>query len=340
MHGIRTTRKLNKTVQKKSKLALSFDLGFQDLYTPEGLSKIDDIFIQYVQKANAELCDKIVSFRKQTVEDEEVDLLGSMFQGEESELLLKIAIILEKFICQLFGVEEDIRSRKDADDIYNTLYKCNKLFIQKQVAHIPLEADTNPARSEEIAQILGGFGLECGWFQNNNATTIDCKKILEFELKFAKAVELSEKYQAGSKIRYALIAYAHWALYHDDGIAIHSSGLLFKIPEKIDYNNLLPRLINDDADQSSILHYREQEWTNRYNFKLNDNTRNLPKSLKEIHYCLYCHNRSKDSCSKGMKVATGEYSANAPRKRPNGVRLALTITMRFIDNAPCEFPFS
>ncbi len=331
-------------MEPKIKLTLRFGLEFQDLYSRNGLKKIDDCFLEDIQSHDIELYNQIIDLRQKIQKHQVVNVFADMLPGEESEFLLRMAKILDRFIYKLFGLEYEIQDRKKIDHIYSALHSCNKFFIQKKVAHLKLEAA--PDLLPDQTAVLANHGLDFPWlkprwFKDNRASTIDRTNILEFELQFAKIVEAAEKINE-KKLLGALVAYAQWALYDHDGIAIHSGGILFKIPDKIDYNNLLPDLISnrcgknhkpgsdkiteqnngenidEDSDKTEeLLNYPERLWKNRYNFKLNDNSRNLPQSLKEIHYCLYCHNRSKDSCSKGMKQATGAYSAN-----PLGIELS------------------
>ena len=43
----------------------------------------------------------------------------------------------------------------------------------------------------------------------------------------------------------------------------------------------------------------------RDGFKLTDSRWTVREVLSEIHYCVLCHERDKDSCSKGLHDKTG-----------------------------------
>src|SRR6202007_559646 len=54
----------------------------------------------------------------------------------------------------------------------------------------------------------------------------------------------------------------------------------------------------------------------RDGFKLTDARMKPREVLSEIHYCVLCHERDKDSCSKGIHEKTGKVSVN-----PLGIEL-------------------
>jgi NADPH-dependent glutamate synthase beta subunit-like oxidoreductase len=55
----------------------------------------------------------------------------------------------------------------------------------------------------------------------------------------------------------------------------------------------------------------------RDGFKLTDRRMSARQILNQVDYCIYCHDRSKDSCSKGMFEKTG-----AQKQNPLGIPVA------------------
>ena len=55
----------------------------------------------------------------------------------------------------------------------------------------------------------------------------------------------------------------------------------------------------------------DEELRQRDGFKLTDPRYSTREVLSEIHYCVLCHERDKDSCSKGIRDKTGAVTANA-----------------------------
>jgi hypothetical protein len=73
----------------------------------------------------------------------------------------------------------------------------------------------------------------------------------------------------------------------------------FKFPHALDYQNLV-HLVRPSREIPEVMHGLDKELRRRDGFKLTDHGATMRESLEEIDYCLICHERSKDSCSKGM----------------------------------------
>ena len=87
--------------------------------------------------------------------------------------------------------------------------------------------------------------------------------------------------------------YSLWALYSPRGIDFHSSGSLFILPKKLDYQNL----VNYQSSSSSC---------SRNGFELTDKGFNNNQILSQANYCIFCHRQEKDSCRKGMILNNGD----------------------------------
>ena len=75
---------------------------------------------------------------------------------------------------------------------------------------------------------------------------------------------------------------------------------LFKVPENLDYQNLVHI---DRFDAQLPERFRGPKETRRFRdgFKLTDERMTQRETLQEVYYCIYCHERDKDSCSKGYR---------------------------------------
>ncbi|HEX7604064.1 MAG TPA: FAD-dependent oxidoreductase, partial [Polyangiaceae bacterium] len=88
-----------------------------------------------------------------------------------------------------------------------------------------------------------------------------------------------------------------------------------KSPHALDYANLV-QLRRPDAALPELFVGPAEERRQRADFKLTDKRGSAREVEGEVDYCLYCHNRDKDSCSKGFREKTGGY-----KKNPLGVEL-------------------
>jgi hypothetical protein len=96
----------------------------------------------------------------------------------------------------------------------------------------------------------------------------------------------------------------------------HRHWVSFRFPESIDHFNLVP-LQRPRADLPEAVLGPDRTLRRRDGFGLTD-ARMVPREvLSEIHYCILCHERDKDTCSKGIRSADGQATVN-----PLGIALA------------------
>ncbi|MBK9403224.1 MAG: FAD-dependent oxidoreductase [Ignavibacteria bacterium] len=86
-------------------------------------------------------------------------------------------------------------------------------------------------------------------------------------------------------------------------------------PEKIDFSNLV-RHENPDENFPELIQAPSDRHRARKGFKLTDPRMGKREVLNHIDYCMYCHDREKDSCSKGLNDRFG-----VRKKNPLGVVL-------------------
>jgi len=222
-----------------------YDINFSDLYELEGLEEVDLAFTDFFQK-------------------EDQDLFGKFYVEEErsSETLMAVSRILEKFIADLFSINDELKAlRRDHEDLA-IIHEIKKDFVQRNIA--------KKFSIEDISDIDGRKILD------DMAVVFDDVDDLEISLS-KKILENAEDQN--------LINYAIWALFSDQGKLFHQSGSLFILPQKIDHFDLLKK------DQKKEL---------REDFSLIDTSCSLNKALAEAKYCIFCHKQDKDSCRTGL----------------------------------------
>ncbi|HWS54996.1 MAG TPA: FAD-dependent oxidoreductase [Pyrinomonadaceae bacterium] len=119
-------------------------------------------------------------------------------------------------------------------------------------------------------------------------------------------------------VRAALRLAEAWAAAHalQPGARARLGGwVAFRFPHPLNYENLV-QLKRPDADLPELMQGLDSHLRRRDGFRLTD-PRYAPREvLDEVHYCLYCHERDKDSCSKGLRERDGSF-----RKNPLGIKL-------------------
>src|SRR5919197_4395197 len=145
------------------------------------------------------------------------------------------------------------------------------------------------------------------WMRPSSRSSAKVTAWLANEAQHAQELELAARYAA-------------WATTTPAGKAKHAAGVLFKAPQKLDYMRLVP--VHTDTSRGFAEH-RLDHLRRREGFGLTDPGTDLTGALDEAHYCIWCHEQGKDSCSKGLKEknATGRGEASF-KKTVFGVTLA------------------
>ncbi len=89
----------------------------------------------------------------------------------------------------------------------------------------------------------------------------------------------------------------------------------FRFPEKIDFMHLVETHPTRE-DLAESIQGPEEHRRRRDGFVLTDPRFNLRQVFNEVHYCIFCHDREKDSCSKGFIEKDGKI-----RENPLGIPL-------------------
>ena len=284
-------------------LALPDGLAFADLYSVEGAQRIDSLFLSHLAAGDADLAARLAVARREP---------GALAAKDESALLIALAPQLEDFLVALFGIEAEARALAARHHELAPLYSVKRLFVQRKAMNA-YKADVaagfdGPALRRELEAAVGGP------VTGNDG-----------ELAFAQAVTRWQQDEAGNAARLDLaLRYAAWAAQTDAGRADHRGGVLFRAPRKLDYLRLVPlretTVAGVPAWQLAGDHLRQRE-----GFALTDPGMDLVAALDQSHYCIWCHEQGKDSCSRGLpekKPADGSVPANPFKKSPFGVTLA------------------
>ncbi len=278
-------------------LKLSHGTTFADLYRLDGLLRLDTAFLSAVAHVDATLAERLAAGRADP---------GSLAAKQESELLIALAPHLEDFIAELFGIQAEVLQLAARHHELAPLYSCKRLFVQRKAMH--------KIKAEEAA-LVDGPALRA---------QLEAMFGTQFtELAFAQHVMQWQQDEAAHAAGLdAALRYAAWAALTPAGRALHAAGVLFKAPHKLDYQNLVP-LVATAADGYTAYAAPATHLRRREGFRLTDAGTDLVGALDEAHYCIWCHEQGKDSCSKGLKEkgATGKGAASF-KKSPFGVTLA------------------
>ena len=234
-------------------------ITFNGLYQRAGLIKIDQIFCHDLKEFDKGLYDDFIK--------------GRSINFADSDLLIRLAPFVEKFISNLFDVNLEINRLKEIHQELDILFECKRNFVQRRVAKQAnftieeLENNISNAK-EKLAQ--NGFDFYS-------------------EISMARSIARWQQENNEELIKAAII-YAAWSLQHN------KDSVLFSLPEKIDFEHLIEFNVVE-----GLIRKADKELRNRDKFNLNDSGLNKSKAVGEAKYCIHCHKQQKDSCSKGLK---------------------------------------
>ncbi|AZL15230.1 FAD-dependent oxidoreductase [Rickettsiales endosymbiont of Stachyamoeba lipophora] len=263
-------------------LNLGFGLTFQDLYDLSGLNKIDTLFIGYLNNIHPELANNLVHTRNLYAKNQAIS------SKEFSNLIITLSPVVEQFLGELFNISNQLAALSQSFTTLEPLFIFKRTFVQKIV-------------SRKLTQI--NLALENITQAKNYLSNI---VNIEDILAFAQVVNswLSSPEQYSQELASAEIIVAEILKNNPKKF----DNIVYFLPKKIDYNHLVTHTLHtNDVD---YLYSTEAKKNNRYGFSLQDQGGSKEYVLDQIHYCIYCHNQDKDSCSKGLKDKENHFKIN------------------------------
>ncbi len=272
-------------------------LTFSDLYEHDGLERVDALFMERLGREDGVLHAHLCAARSDP---------AGVAPKTESELLIALASHVDAFVAWLFAIEDEIEALSARHHALNPLFGVKRNFVQRKAMH--------RVKAPEAEQLDGAaLSSKLGTLFGEPLT----------ELVFAEhVVRWQADETANAESLELAISYAAWAAHSIAGREKHRAGVLFKAPHKLDSNRLVPAVAEHDGGYTT---YRlpKHKLRRREGFALTDAGTDLTGALDEAHYCIWCHEQGKDSCSKGLreKGATGRGEASF-KKSVFGVTLA------------------
>src|SRR5262245_31028887 len=270
--------------------------SFADLHEPERLASLHDRFCEEVSNADPALWQQWQAYAQAP------DAARSPVAV--SNLLVSMGRHVSGFLNRLFSVDAGARAIDQRTRELDDLFRFKVDFVRRRALPL-LKAGAHIERSTEddavVARLVGDVDGD-------------------FELALARAgcglldLEKTDKAAAAAPIE----ALKRWcaARVHDRA---YRSWVIFRFPENLDYWHLVETKQGQEGQEGKNLHVMfGPDWRQRRRdgFTLTDPRMTTREVLSEIHYCVLCHERDKDSCSKGLYEKDGKVSVN-----PLGIEL-------------------
>ena len=241
---------------------------------------------------------------------------GSVSAGDESDLLLRTAPHLGRFLAKLFRVDDEYRALCEQRRADHVVFEWKRQFIDRRVL--------KQKPSLEAVAAIDPVGAEFAYREVVGARMPDVPLSNDPERELAQITMQVLADQKSADAAVSASAAGHLAAIETwvQALAFHPALAqrrerysCFHVPGKLDHEELVER-VRPRADLPELFVGPPENRRYRDGFDLTD-PRNQPRdNLREAHYCVTCHERSKDSCSKGLREAGG-----AAQRNPLGIAL-------------------
>ena len=279
--------------------------SYADLYQPERLRALFERWREALGTADPELAARYDAYRATQGADLSPVAL--------SELLVALAPTVSRFVATLFAVEEQWNEQRRLVEQELQLFRFKDEFVKRRALKRKPEECARQA-GDQVLHALGVIGESCDDERKVALAVLDLlNKEAELKKRAADDPELLS-------LRNDLAALEQWVVARKGELG--KKWLSYKFaPATPDPLRLVelrrPSQVMKDLIVGPLEHRRERD-----GFRLTDRRMTPRQVLNEVDYCLYCHDRDKDSCSKGLRDAkTGAIKHNALGAELNGCPL-------------------
>ena len=269
--------------------ALGLDgFTFADLHRPARLRDLYLRFVEQVQAAEPELWAQWQQYR---------DTPGSLGNIARSSLIVAMTPHVSRFVSALFGVGADAEALIEQTRAYDSLFRFKVDFVRRRAlpllkggAHVDATAEDHALINSVVS------GLSRIDSDHEMALAAYGCSLLDREAtdKAAVAAEID--------------SLKRWCAAH-----LHDprfkNWVVFRFPENLDYEHLV-QVQRPSAALPEEMSGPDGKLRRREGFRLTDPRFSPREVLSEIHYCVLCHERDKDTCSKGIRDKEGTVVTN------------------------------
>ncbi len=276
---------------------------FGDLHRTDRLPALTEAFHASLRAADPALADRFDAYR--AGERGEGPPHG-LSRPQESQLLIEVAGHLSRFVARLFRVEAEVDGLRAAVVAERPRFDLRRDFMAKRVFR--KGAKDRPSASDLPDLERRARALLAEISPAGPAAADD-------ERAFAAAVQqLAARSDSAGLDLLERFTYARCQLPAEKA-KLHG-WISRRLPHAVDHHALVELVRQDPALPEAFVGPAETR-RRRDGFKLTDRRGTALEVQGEVDYCVYCHEREKDSCSKGFHEAGGGF-----RKNPLGIPLA------------------
>ncbi|HEX7881019.1 MAG TPA: FAD-dependent oxidoreductase, partial [Candidatus Eisenbacteria bacterium] len=271
---------------------------FHDLFRPYRLVDLDRAFLNHVREHDAPLVEQLIAAR--------ADGGASLDEPATVEMLMHLAPHVGRFIARLFDIEDAAANQDDKAIEDAPIYDCRRLFLERRVfKSIPDEVTllaTNLAAAEAAYRDVIDRRLPPAAGTDDPELELGRIAVLLMQVETTARTESPEVLAGVQADLDTVGAWATLLAYHPEFRGTSGRWTIFFRPHKLDFEELVEREFDDPA-VPTLFHGAHHKRRRRDGFDLTDRRGTRRQALSEMHYCIICHERKKDSCSHGFPEA-------------------------------------
>jgi NADPH-dependent glutamate synthase beta subunit-like oxidoreductase/NAD(P)H-flavin reductase len=289
--------------------------AWADLHDPIKLEELHRRFMDGLERDAAEVAARLRSYHACRGE--------GMTPEAVSNVLIDAAPHVGAFVATLFGVEAERAVLVAEAEATKALFRMKDQLVKRRALKRGAIAQS-PALTAEAEQVLGALDVTGAQLDDEAKVAEAACALLDLEAELKKkepqpgaAAPLRARLAEAGFVRtdkgaepasdFALVTRClevveKWLMARqgDPADAAARTWQSFKLPHKLDPEHLVHvRRPNDKLPELMIgptEHLRPRD-----GFSLTDRRMSRLEVQNEVDYCLYCHDRDKDSCSKGLR---------------------------------------
>lgn len=325
-----------------------YGYSYRDLYEPEKLKSLTEDFHRYYNSVNENACSIFLNYITTKGKN--------LKHSEISKILIDASLVLSDFIVKLFCLENECSGFFEEVTFEKDILTFKKEIIQKKMSNkfknskpddfdikalerfaseikknIYSEYDFISDEEKYTAKfLLEIFELEKNyrWFfegdkfaPENFLIPFDIKKRAEsIADKIAESNLIDDKIPEEIDRTYFILKYIsekllEWLFVKKHSDKNISKWISFFEPDKMNYDELVKTEM-EAHNNYSVIKGPKNNHRKRFGFSLTDKRMKKREVLNQINYCMFCHEREKDSCSIGLDDRLG-----IRKKNPLGIKL-------------------
>lgn len=297
------------TEQTKSNFKLGIaGFTYADLYRPDRLRDLASVFYDEIAGSDPELHRELTEY---------IASRGTGYEKKtESAILIKAAPHLSSFLARMFDVELERSSQMEGVREQDPIWVFKNFITRRAVKRFTAEEAAKldaEALDTDLQQLRNQFFPDTLAFDDELGIASMAARLLEREKQIDKTKNTDDEVSERLRVLEA------WSSAHaTQSVAKRRvrGWVSFDFPHQLDYQKLV-QIERPREDMPEMMRGLDTNLRRRDGFVLTDTRASKRQVLDEIDYCLYCHERSKDSCSTGLYDRDGSLKRN-----PLGIKLA------------------